>query len=82
MNYLLPLEQNALLTQISKEIEMWGSSCLVIHNCVVDFASSVYEILNRINAVFPDVDIPFTVVFENTVNYVREWESYYKKFLK
>ena len=75
---LLPLEQNALLTEISKEIDLWGGHCLVIHNCVVDVGASVYEILSRINAGFPDVDIPFTVIFENTVNYVQEWESHFK----
>lgn len=80
MNVLLPLEKNALLTEISKEVDIWGGHCLVIHNCVVDVGASVYEILSRINAVFPDVDIPFTVIFENTVNYVREWESHYKKY--
>lgn len=77
---LLPLEQNALLTEINKEVNLWGHACLVFNKCVVDVRASVYEILSRINAVFPDVDIPFTVIFENTENYVREWETYYKRF--
>ena len=77
---LLPLEQNALLTEINKEVNFWGTACLVVNNYVVDVRASVYEILSRINAVFPDVDIPFTVIFENTENYVREWATYYKRF--
>lgn len=77
---LLPLEQNALLTEINKEVNFLGIACLVVNNYVVDVRASVYEILTRINAVFPDVDIPFTVIFENTENYVREWETYYKRF--
>jgi len=81
MKELLPLEQNALLTEINKEVNLWGGACLVVNKCVVNVSASVYEILSRINAVFPEIDIPFTVIFENTVNYVREWESHYKKFL-
>lgn len=82
MKSLLPLEQNALLTEIRKEVDLWGSSCLIVNNCIVDVGASVYEILSRINAVFPEIDIPFSTIFENTVDYVRAWESHYKKFIK
>lgn len=80
MIHLFPLEQNALLTEINKAVDLWGAACLVVNNGVVDVRASVYEILSRINAVFPEVDIPFFVIFENTENYVRDWETYYKRF--
>lgn len=76
---LLPLEQNAKLTEITQEIELFGSTCIIKRNCVVDVRASVYEVLNHINAVFPEIDIPFTVIFENTVNYVKQWEAHYKE---
>lgn len=79
MQQLLPLEQNAVMTEINKEMTARGMYCLVKTARGIDFRASVYEALNHVNALFPDVDIPFSVIWAHACAYVSEWEEYFKK---
>ena len=76
---LLSLEQNAILTQINNELDLFGFTCLVKRDGIVDFRLSVYEVLNHINAKFPELDISFGEIWEKTCNYVAEWSAHFKK---
>ncbi|MDE6104099.1 MAG: hypothetical protein K2G38_00215 [Clostridia bacterium] len=79
MNNLLPLERNAVLTEINKELAFSGGSYIVSRGLVVDKAASVYELMGYVYALFPDMDVPFCTVFEKVCDFVQGYVEHYDK---
>ena len=76
---LLPLERNAVLSEINKELALAGSSFIVSRGLIVDKAASVYELMTYIYAKFPEVDVPFCTVFEKIRDFVQGYVEHYDK---
>lgn len=76
---LLPLERNAVLTEINKELASSGSAFIVSRGLVVDMSASVYELMTYIYAKFPAVDVPFCAVFEKVRDFVQGYVEHYEK---
>lgn len=75
---LLPLEQNALLTEINEELSLCGFSQLVTSERGIDRPASVYAILNFINAKFPNLELPFSVIWNKTQDFVSKWADHFE----
>ena len=76
---LLPLERNAVITEINKELALSGSAFIVSRGLVVDRAASVYELATYIRAKFPEVDVPFCTVFDKVCDFVQGFVDHYDK---
>ncbi len=76
---LLPLERNAVLTEINKELALSGSAFIISRGLVVDRAASVYELLTYIAAKFPAVDVPFCAVFDKICDFVQGFVEHFDK---
>ncbi len=79
---ILPLEVCSVLTEINKELDRFGLNCIVIQNGKVERRLSMYEILNHMNAAFPDMEVPFCELWTKASEYIREWEVHIEKYLK
>ena len=79
---LLPLEQNVIMTEINKELQLSGFSCIKFNGGKVDPFLSTYEVLSHINALFPNLEIPFGYIWECTVQYVAEWKNHFDRQVK
>ena len=78
----LPLELVAVMADIRKELDFNGYGCIVKSDGTVDFKLSVYEVLNHINAIFPNCELPFVYMFESACSYVNEWKEHIEKTYK
>lgn len=74
---LLPLEQNAVMTEINKELALSGSGFIVSRGLVVDRAVSVYELMSYIYAKFPAANVPFNTVYEKISEFVQGFVEHY-----
>ena len=82
MQELLPLEQNAIMTEINKELKAQGTRLLVWSGkWVFDCRSSVYEVLNHINALFPNLAIPFSVIYDRAIDFVVKTSEFFDKLI-
>ena len=77
----LPLELVSVVTEIRKELDLFGFGCIVIQGVKVDYKRSVFEVLNHINAVFANLELPFGYIFESACTYVLEIQAYCEKTL-
>lgn len=77
----LPLELVSEMTEIRKELNLMGFTCIVKNNRKVDYKLSVFEVLNHINAVFPNCELPFGYMYLSACEYVIEWQQYFEKIL-
>jgi len=76
---LLPLERNAVLSEINKELALAGSAFIVSRGLVVDMAESAYGLMTYINAKFSAVDVPFCTVFDKICDFVQGFADHYDK---
>ena len=76
---LLPLERNAILTEINKEIDAAGGSFIVSRGLTVDRAASVYELATYIYAKFGKMDVPFGTVLEKIQDCVQGYIEHYDR---
>ena len=76
---LLPLERNAVITEINKELALSGSAFIISRGLVVDRAASVYDLMTYIYAKFPEVDVPFCTVFDKICDFVQGFVDHYDK---
>lgn len=82
-NYeLLPLEINAQLTEINRELNLCGSTYISIKNLSVDFATSIFSLLFYINETFSDCKVPFSLVYEKVYSFVEGYAEHIEKFKK
>lgn len=73
---LLPLERNAVLTEINIELATFGKRLIIRRGLEIDRAASVYELATHIYAKFPEVDIPFFMVFDKVSDFVQKHIDY------
>lgn len=76
IDYLLPLEQNSKLTEVHKVLNSFGLHNMRYRGEYLDCAASVYFVLNDINARFPEIDLPFCVIFDTVCDYVQQYADY------
>ena len=77
----LPLELVSVMTEIRKELDLFGFGCIVFQGVKVDYKRSVFEVLNHINALFPNLAIPFSVIYDRAIDFVVKTSEFFDKLI-